>query len=138
MSKKVAAGILTLAAVALLFFATSASATNAYIEGFVDWPDGSNPGAGVYVYIHNNTTGANGSTTTNSYGYWHASAPAFNNYSIHATFGVGCFLYYSDTITGDVISSPQRWPNLYLSHSSRICSSPLVGLFSRATLPSTP
>jgi hypothetical protein len=62
------------------------------------------------VYIHNNTTGANGSTTTNSSGAWIAGGfVGGNSYSFWiAYFGIpGCSYTNSGTITWTQVFSDE-------------------------------
>ena len=63
--------VAALAAVAVL--AVPAAAFAYTDTGRVLWQDEATPCSGCLVKIHNNTTGANGSTMTNSNGYWSAT-----------------------------------------------------------------
>jgi len=76
--------IAALAAVAAL--AVPAAAFAFTDSGTVRWYDEVTPCSGCLVRIHNNTTGANGSTNTNSSGIWSATG-FIANYSYTTTMG---------------------------------------------------
>lgn len=80
---------------------TAAHSANAYSGyGFVCW-DGacSSKPCGALVYIHNVTTGANGSTYTSCSGYWSAGGFVGGyTYQTRGQYdGVNCIRYYTPT-----------------------------------------
>src|SRR5919204_641663 len=72
--------------------AAFASALDGHVTGVIS-------GANAYVYIHNDTTGANGSTQADGSGNYHFSGlvPGYQ-YDVYATKISGCFQYYSAVV----------------------------------------
>jgi hypothetical protein len=104
----------TVALVAALAALAIPSAAAAYTDfGAGQWTDLARCKS-CMVYIHNNTTGANGSTTTDSSGIWGASGFVSGySYSFHvAYFGIpGCSYTNSSTYTWTQTSSNEAVGN---------------------------
>src|SRR5205085_5960846 len=66
-------------------------------RGAAGWGDG-HPCTGCTAYIHNLTTGANGSTRTDSAGTWTASGfVALDGYSVYVAYFLGSCSYSTNT-----------------------------------------
>ena len=79
---------------------------------------------GALVSLHNNTTGASSSTTSDSNAnYLFNNGVVGNSYTIKATKSISCTNYYSDPYTATATQGPSPsiiWA-LTLSHSVRGC-----------------
>jgi hypothetical protein len=114
--RRIVATFLIMIVVGLVFAGSAVAAT---ISGFVYFYPQSYV-SGATVYIGNNTTGAQGSTTSASDGsYSFVNAVVGDSYSVDAVYVPNCFEYYSDIYTNTLVGD---WlVDLPLTGSYRWC-----------------